>query len=309
MPGIALMGGSSSVSCTDGAKGSPCGKNVWHWDTGTTQASAAGSGDVFVNNIGVVRQGDAMGSHPDGDPCVKSPVNHAPALSSYSGTVYANNKPIGRIGDVYNSDGHFSHSVVSGATTVFANGGGAGLVFASPAGEAAATNGSIGNLVVGPGGGAPNTGVTTRVPLDPKPGEPYTVSLTGVPDGPVTYTDPNTGQPVTVQAVNGSVSIQLTAPAAVTGKDKAQAVDFTLADGSTNSGSLVVIPDAMKTATQTYIDTHPSWRDDFRQAFFKSIGGEPNDMVIVTNPGEWAPGQFWYDFVLNNTPNLPPTED
>jgi hypothetical protein len=127
MPGIALKGGSSSVKCTDGAKGSVCKKDgkgnaiQWHWDVGTTQASAAGSDDVFAENIGVVRQGDIMGSHPDGDPCVASAVNHSPGLSSYSGTVFANNKPIGRIGDVYDSDGHFDHKIASGAGTVFAN--------------------------------------------------------------------------------------------------------------------------------------------------------------------------------------------
>jgi len=121
MPAIALKGGKSSISCTDGAKGSSCGKNVWHWDTPTTQTSNAGSSDVFVENIGVVRKGDVMSSHPDGNPCTSSPSNHAPALSSSSGTVFANNKAIGRIGDVYDSDGHFDHKLASGAKTVFAN--------------------------------------------------------------------------------------------------------------------------------------------------------------------------------------------
>ena len=121
MPAVALKGGKSSVTCTDGAKGSSCGKNVWHWDTGTTQASDAGSGDVFAENTGVVRKGDIMKSHPDGDPCTGSAINHAPALSTFSGTVFANNKAIGRIGDVYDSDGHFDHKIASGAGTVFAN--------------------------------------------------------------------------------------------------------------------------------------------------------------------------------------------
>lgn len=121
MPAVALKGGSSSISCTDGAKGSPCGKNVWHWNTPTTQTSDAGSGNVFVENIGVVRDGDTMSSHPDGNPCVRSPVNHAPALSTFSSTVFVNNKAIGRVGDKYDSDGHYDHTISTGAGTVFAN--------------------------------------------------------------------------------------------------------------------------------------------------------------------------------------------
>ena len=118
MPGVALSGGASSVACTDGAKGTPCGKNVWHWDVPTTQASAAGGSDVFVEGKGVVRAGDAMASHPDGDPCVGGPVNHAPTLSSYSSSVLINGKGVGRIGDKYDSDGHFSHTIISGSTSV-----------------------------------------------------------------------------------------------------------------------------------------------------------------------------------------------
>ena len=120
MPAVALMGGSSSVDCTDGAQGAACGKNVYHWNTPTTQVSDAGSSDVFVNGIGVVRDGDVMASHPDGDPCVASPVNHAPSLSGFSGTVYADGKALGRVGDVYNSDGHYSHTISSGSSNVFA---------------------------------------------------------------------------------------------------------------------------------------------------------------------------------------------
>lgn len=121
MPGIAKKGGSSEISCTDGAKGSPCGNNVWHWNSPTTQPTAGGSGNVFVEGVGVVREGDAMGSHPDGDPCVNSPVNHAPTLSTFSSNVFANGKAIGRIGDKFDSDGHYDHTVITGSGTVFAN--------------------------------------------------------------------------------------------------------------------------------------------------------------------------------------------
>ena len=121
MPAIAKMGGNSNVTCTDGAQGSGCAPGKHHWDSGTTQTSDQGSGNVFVNGIGVVRNGDTMGSHPDGVPCVASPVNHAPALSTYSGNVFANGKEIGRVGDKYDSDGHFDHTVATGSANVFAN--------------------------------------------------------------------------------------------------------------------------------------------------------------------------------------------
>ena len=118
MPAAALSGGASSVSCTDGAQGTPCGKNVWHWDVPITSTSDAGSSDVIIEGKGAVREGDVMTSHPDGDPCVGSPVNHAPALSSFSSTVFVNGKGMGRVGDHYDSDGHFSHTISSGAATV-----------------------------------------------------------------------------------------------------------------------------------------------------------------------------------------------
>ena len=121
MPGIAQKGGSSSVAATDGARGSSCGRNVWNWNTPTTQASDAGSSNVLVNGIGVVREGDVMVSHPDGNPCVGSPVNHSPALSTFSSNVFANGKAMGRIGDKYDSDGHYDHTITSGSSNVFAN--------------------------------------------------------------------------------------------------------------------------------------------------------------------------------------------
>jgi hypothetical protein len=62
----------------------------------TVQATAACSGDVKVNGIGVVRAGDPMKEHPDAG-C----SNHAPGLSSFSGTVFANGKAVGRVGDSY----------------------------------------------------------------------------------------------------------------------------------------------------------------------------------------------------------------
>jgi uncharacterized Zn-binding protein involved in type VI secretion len=121
MPAVARMSGTDTVSCTDGAKGSPCGKNVWHWNTPTTQATASGSGDVFINGIGAVREGDVMKTHPDGNPCTGGPIPHAPALSTYSPNVFVNGKALGRVGDKFDSDGHYSHSISSGSPDVIAN--------------------------------------------------------------------------------------------------------------------------------------------------------------------------------------------
>ena len=301
MPAVAKKSGSSAVRATDGAQGTLCGTRPsrWNWNSPTTQASAAGSDNVFAENIGLVRKDDAMVSHPDGTPCTTSPIFHAPTLSAYSPNVFVNGKPIGRIGDLYNSDGSYDHAIISGAGTVFANGGGSGLV--NVGGSTVYNSSAPGSGFVTIGGGIPNAGVTTREPLNPAPGQPYTVTITGAPDGPVTYTDPSTGQPVTGQVVNGQLSISLVAPTAVIGANAEQAVSFEFADGSVNGGSLVVIPDAMITATQEFIDANPTtWREVFREQYFASIGGDPGDGVIITNPGDWAPGQFWYDYIYQN---------
>jgi uncharacterized Zn-binding protein involved in type VI secretion len=58
--GLAKKGGNSNITCTDGAQGSGCGTNVYHWDTGTTQVSAAGSSTVFVNGKAAGRIGDRV---------------------------------------------------------------------------------------------------------------------------------------------------------------------------------------------------------------------------------------------------------
>jgi uncharacterized Zn-binding protein involved in type VI secretion len=123
MTAMAQGGGGSTISCTDGAIGSVCAPGKHHWDTPTTQVTDAGSTDVFVAGKGAVRIGDAMVSHPDGNPCVTSPVNHAPTLSTGSPNVFVNNLPIGCIGDKFDSDGHHDHTIAtSSQSTVFANG-------------------------------------------------------------------------------------------------------------------------------------------------------------------------------------------
>jgi uncharacterized Zn-binding protein involved in type VI secretion len=126
MPGAALKGGKSTVAATDGDRGDGCAFKqssayAWHWNTATTQASDKGSSNVLVNGVGAVRDGDTMGSHPDGDPCTSSPINHAPGLSTFSPNVFVNGKAMGRIGDKYDSDGHYDHVITSGSKNVNIN--------------------------------------------------------------------------------------------------------------------------------------------------------------------------------------------
>ena len=76
---------------------------------------AAGSGDVFVNGIGVSRQGDNNTTHLlPGVPCPA----HAAPIASGSGTVFVNGKGCGRVGDGISG----CTSVASGSSNVFAGG-------------------------------------------------------------------------------------------------------------------------------------------------------------------------------------------
>jgi uncharacterized Zn-binding protein involved in type VI secretion len=102
MPPAARGAGTDSVFSKTGS-GRRCAKPV---DT----ATAACSGDVFFNNKGAVRIGDAVASHsasgcsPDGS-----------ALTSSSSTVFANGKGVARIGDEYTGD----NTITSGSSDVF----------------------------------------------------------------------------------------------------------------------------------------------------------------------------------------------
>ena len=128
MPGVSLKDEKSSVACSDGAIGTVCATSgapsftpiKFNFDTDTTQKSNAGSSNVFAEGTGVVRKGDAMKAHANGDLCVASAVNHAPTVSTHSSTVFVNSKEIARIGDKYNSESNQDHKITTGATTVFA---------------------------------------------------------------------------------------------------------------------------------------------------------------------------------------------
>ena len=104
MTGVARKGGTDTVHSPDGSGN--------HCKSESIQATNEGSGDVFVNNIGVVREGDKMKAHPEAGDC----ANHEPTLSTFSNNVYANNKKIGRLNDEYSG-----HVITSASTNVFAN--------------------------------------------------------------------------------------------------------------------------------------------------------------------------------------------
>ena len=80
------------------------------------QARILGDGQVaqwFVNSIAVHRKGDAWASH-----CNPTPSCHASTLAQGSATVFANGKPLARIGDPVAC----GSSVAAGSANVFAGG-------------------------------------------------------------------------------------------------------------------------------------------------------------------------------------------
>jgi hypothetical protein len=105
-----------------------------------TTTTLTGSGNVYVNSIGVVRRGDLSQVHtyevivaievedpppPEPDPDYVPSTHteyivtcepHQVSLTSYSGNVFANDLNIGRLGDSYSG-----HTLSSGSPNVFAN--------------------------------------------------------------------------------------------------------------------------------------------------------------------------------------------
>lgn len=80
-------------------------------DIGTDE----GSSDVFVEGVGVVRQGDKEQSHT-----IPSCSTHQTGLATFSPNVFANGKPIGRLNDTYACGAKIINVTQS---TVYANGG------------------------------------------------------------------------------------------------------------------------------------------------------------------------------------------
>ena len=78
---------------------------------------AAGSSNVFVNGIGVSRQGDNNTGHklpPNIPPC----PSHSAPIASGSSTVFVNGKGCGRVGDGISG----CTSVAAGSSNDFAGG-------------------------------------------------------------------------------------------------------------------------------------------------------------------------------------------
>jgi uncharacterized Zn-binding protein involved in type VI secretion len=102
MPPAARGAGTDSVFSKTGS-GRRCGRPL---DTATD----ACSGDVFFNEKGAVRIGDAVAPHAESG-C----GNDGSALTSSSGSVFVNNKGVARIGDEYTGD----NTITSGSSNIF----------------------------------------------------------------------------------------------------------------------------------------------------------------------------------------------
>ena len=102
MPPAARGSGTDSVFSKTGS-GRRCRASL-------TTATDACSGDVFFNEKGAVRIGDAVASHAEAG-C----GNDGSALTSSSSSVFVNNKGVARIGDEYTGD----NTITSGSSNVF----------------------------------------------------------------------------------------------------------------------------------------------------------------------------------------------
>lgn len=80
-----------------------------------TIATDEGSSDVFVEGYGVVRKDDKEESHTIPPAC----ATHQTGLGTYSPSVYANGKQIGRKGDTYKCTAKI---ITVNQNTVYANG-------------------------------------------------------------------------------------------------------------------------------------------------------------------------------------------
>lgn len=127
MPGAAFAAGESEVTITDGKKGTVCltdsnGNPIkWLWDAGlpTSATGAATITKVILDGgrFPVVKD-DKMKAHPDGEPCVAAPTNHEPQLDTFSAKVFFEGKAAGRIGDTFNKNHSFDHTISTGSEKV-----------------------------------------------------------------------------------------------------------------------------------------------------------------------------------------------
>lgn len=112
MPAVARKNQVDIVQCIDGTPGSLCSPGVFRCDSPSIQATLAGSDNVRVNGIGVVREDDVMKPHPA--PECNCPL-HQPVLTAFSSKVFVNGKRLGRLGDLYTP----GHVIASGSSNVF----------------------------------------------------------------------------------------------------------------------------------------------------------------------------------------------
>jgi uncharacterized Zn-binding protein involved in type VI secretion len=118
---IAFALGASSIDCNDGIQGSQCGfdPDRWNWNAPSTQVTDATTNvKVTVQGNLVAVEGDAMAAHPDGSPCVPSPVDHAPTTSLCAEKVLIGGKHAVRIGSKFNTGTGFDHTVATGSSKV-----------------------------------------------------------------------------------------------------------------------------------------------------------------------------------------------
>lgn len=76
------------------------------------RASTSGSGDVLINGIPALREGDSYASHSCGS------SSHGGAVDAGSGTVFVNGRQLARIGDPVDC----GSAVSEGSSNVFAGG-------------------------------------------------------------------------------------------------------------------------------------------------------------------------------------------
>ena len=105
MPKAARGDGEDTVSSLTGT-----GRNCAN---PTNTATAACSGDTFINGTGAVRIDDAVAQHPAAGCGPDTSV-----LTTSSSTVFINGKGAGRLGDQYTAD----NTITSGSPNVFIGG-------------------------------------------------------------------------------------------------------------------------------------------------------------------------------------------
>lgn len=107
MPAVARANGVDAVFSLTGTRSS---NRPVRFGNPINTVTGTGSPDVFVNSIPVVREGDTVGAHLNFTGGIDTSV-----LTTFSPTVYANSKRIGRVGDQYTTD----NTITSGSEDVF----------------------------------------------------------------------------------------------------------------------------------------------------------------------------------------------